>query len=198
MELKEKVIDAVIEEFNDKGLKFTMDDLAKRLGISKRTLYTVVRDKETLFVEAVDCIFNAIKKSERVIIENNSLDIVEKLKQVIIVIPQKYQTIDYRQLYELKRTYPRIYAKIEHRLETDWEPTYQIMEEAIAKGRMRPVLFPVFKAVISGTIEYYISRTELIESNITYEEALHQLLELLFDGLLIKKEEKHGTAHQLE
>jgi AcrR family transcriptional regulator len=45
MELKDKIIDAVIEEFNEKGLKFTMDDIARHMGISKRTRYTVVQDK---------------------------------------------------------------------------------------------------------------------------------------------------------
>jgi AcrR family transcriptional regulator len=185
MELKERMIDAVIEEFNDKGLKFTMDDIAKRLGISKRTLYTVVRDKEALFIEAVDCVFGAIKQSEREIAEDTSLDIVEKLKRILIVLPRKYKTIDFRRLYELKSRFPRIYAKIEDRLETEWEPTFQIMEQAMAEGRIRKVNLPVFQSIISGTIEYYLSRRVLIDSEITYEAALKQMLDILFDGIRI-------------
>lgn len=183
MDLKDRIIDAVIEEFNEKGLKFTMDDIAKRLGISKRTLYTIVQDKEALFIEAVDCVFGAIKDSEREIVEDMSLDIVDKLRKILIVLPQKYKAIDYRQLYDLQSKFPRIYAKIEDRLETDWEPTFQLMEQAMEEGRIRKVSKPVFKAIISGTIEYYISRKALIDNNITYEEALQQMLDILFDGI---------------
>jgi AcrR family transcriptional regulator len=89
MELKERVLEAVIEEFNDKGLKFTMDDIAKRLGISKRTLYTVIQDKEELFLDMVDYIFSDIKASEKKIAEDTSMDVIEKLKKILIVLPQK-------------------------------------------------------------------------------------------------------------
>jgi AcrR family transcriptional regulator len=187
MELKERIIEAVIEEFNEKGLKFTMDDIAKRLGISKRTLYTVVQDKEALFIEAVDYVFGAIKEGEREILEDESLDIVDKLKKILIVFPQKYKTIDYRQLYDLKTRFPRTYAKIENRLESEWEPTFQVMEQAMAAGRIRKIKLPIFKAMFSGTIEYYISRKELIESNISYEEATQQMLNILFEGISIEK-----------
>ncbi|HWT73908.1 MAG TPA: TetR/AcrR family transcriptional regulator [Mobilitalea sp.] len=185
MELKDRIIDAVIEEFNEKGLKFTMDDIARRLGISKRTLYTVVQDKEALFIEAVDGVFGAIKEAEKEIIEDDTLDIVDKLKKILIALPKKYQTIDFRQLYNLKMKFPRIYAKIENRLETEWEPTFQIMEQAMKEGRIRKISFPVFKAIFTGTIEYYISRKALIESNIAYEEALQQMLDILFQGICI-------------
>lgn len=183
MELRDRIIDAVIEEFNDKSLKFTMDDIAKRLGISKRTLYTVVQDKEALFIEAVDCVFAAIKECEREIVEDTSLALIDKLKRLLIVLPQKYKTIDYRQLYELKTKFPRIYAKIENRLETDWEPTFRIMEQAMAEGLIKRIDLTIFQAIFSGTIEYYLSRRALIDSNITYEDALRQMLDILFDGI---------------
>ena len=35
--MREKIIDTAIEEFTKHGLKFTMNDVAKELGISKKT-----------------------------------------------------------------------------------------------------------------------------------------------------------------
>jgi len=183
MELKQRIIDAVIEEFNEKGLKFTMDDLAKRLGISKRTLYGMIEDKESLFLEMVDHVFGEIKESERKIAQDPHLDVMEKLKQILIVLPEKYKTIDFRQLYELKTKFPRIYAKIEHRLETDWDLTFQIMKQAMEEGRIRQISLPVFQAIFSGTIEYYLSRRVLIDNQISYEEGLKQMLDILINGI---------------
>ena len=45
-ELKENIMQGTLQAFNQKGLKFTMDDIAKILGISKKTIYQVFRDKE--------------------------------------------------------------------------------------------------------------------------------------------------------
>jgi len=192
MELKEKIIDAVIEEFNEKGLKFTMDDIAKNMGISKRTLYTVVQEKEALFIEAVDTVFAAIKQSEREIVEDETLDIVDKLKKILIVMPERYKTIDFRQLYGLKSKFPRIYAKIENRLETDWDATFKIMEQAIEQGRIRQINLPVFQAMFNGTIEYYLSRSVLIDCQISYEDAMKQMLDILIHGVL----EDEGPTNQ--
>ena len=44
--LKDDILKATIQAFQKKGLKFTMDDLASLLGISKKTIYTVFPDKK--------------------------------------------------------------------------------------------------------------------------------------------------------
>ncbi len=185
MELKEQILEAVAWEFNEKGIKFTMDDIAKRLGISKRTLYAEIPDKESVFIDAVDYVFGAIKECEKEIAEDTSLDIVDKLRKILIVLPQKYRTIDFRKLYSLKSKYPKIYKKIETRIETQWETTFAIMEEAMKQGRIKKINLTVFQAIFSGTIEHYLSRSILIDSQITYEEALKQMLEIIMNGIVI-------------
>ena len=44
-QLEEKILIAAIEEFGKKGLKFTMDDIARNLSISKKTMYQVFDNK---------------------------------------------------------------------------------------------------------------------------------------------------------
>ena len=58
--LQKNILDATLRVFDRKGLKFTMDDLAKELSISKKTIYTVYDDKEALFLAMVDYIFDSI------------------------------------------------------------------------------------------------------------------------------------------
>ena len=53
MENKEKILEATIKVFNKKGMKFTMDDIAAELSMSKKTIYTVFRDKESMFLQMV-------------------------------------------------------------------------------------------------------------------------------------------------
>ena len=63
--LKDDILEATIQAFQKKGLKFTMDDIASLLGISKKTIYTVFPDKNSLVLEMVDYCFSSIKESEQ-------------------------------------------------------------------------------------------------------------------------------------
>lgn len=49
-EIKVKIIEASIDEINENGLKFTMDKLAKRLVMSKKTIYKYFENKEKLWI----------------------------------------------------------------------------------------------------------------------------------------------------
>ncbi len=54
VELKDRIIETASEAFTAHGIKsITMDDIAASLGISKRTLYEVFRDKESLLTQCI-------------------------------------------------------------------------------------------------------------------------------------------------
>lgn len=184
---KQAILEGVIEEFNEKGLKFTMDQLAKRLGISKKTLYQFFGDKESLFLEAMDECFCAIKQSERKIIEDPNMDLIEKIRKVIIVLPEKYAKIDFRKLSLLNDTCPKVFEKVAARIENDWEPTLNLMRQAIAEGLMVPINLCVFQTMISASIEAFLKSNVLIEQNVSYQEALEQMITITLDGLLCRK-----------
>ena len=91
MELQQKILEASIVVFNQKGMKFTMDDLARQLEISKKTIYTVFLNKEELLYGMVDYMFDSIKESERAIVEDESLSLIEKIRRILVVLPEGYR-----------------------------------------------------------------------------------------------------------
>ena len=127
MELKENILEAAITVFNQKGLKFTMDDIAKQLSISKKTIYTVFQDKEALFLSLVEYMFDSVKESEQRILAASELTTLEKIRRILGVLPDGYKNVDFRQLYLLKDKYPKIYKQVELKLETGWEPTIALI-----------------------------------------------------------------------
>lgn len=183
--LKQKIMEAAIGEFNKKGLKFTMDDVSKSLAMSKKTLYTVFEDKEALFFEMVDTCFDAIKESERAVLADESLDIVEKIRRIMIVLPDRYVNLDLRQIYSLREKYPKIYQKLEKRLESDWEPTIQLLEQAMEEGKIKKVSVPVLKTMVEGSIELFLGRDVLIKNNMEYKEALDKMMDIIMDGITV-------------
>ena len=185
MELRESILEGTLKAFNQKGLKFTMDDLAGILGMSKKTIYTVFRDKESLFLAMVDYLFDSIKESERQVLENEKLSTLEKIRAVLGVLPESYREVDFRQLYLLKDKYPVIYKQVEKRLETGWETTIQLLEQGMAEGVVRKVSIPIVKMMLEATVEQFFQRDILIQSGLSYLEALDEVVSILVNGIVV-------------
>lgn len=187
MEQKKTILEATIQIFNEKGLKFTMDDVAALLGMSKKTIYTVFRNKEALFLTMVDYIFDSIKESERKILEDKSITTVEKIRTILGVLPEGYRDVNFQKLYLLRDKYPRIYNKVELRLKTGWESTIELLEQGIEEGVIRPIKIPILKMMLESSIEQFFQRDILIQNDITYKEALAEVVNILVDGIVIEK-----------
>ena len=84
VELRERIILAAVELFTTNGIKsITMDEIAASLGISKRTLYEVFPDKETLLEE---CILKSQKDGDIFVKE-----VIETSNNVLEVLLRCYQ-----------------------------------------------------------------------------------------------------------
>lgn len=187
MALRESILEGTIAVFNQKGLKFTMDDIARQLGMSKKTIYTVFADKESLFLDMVDYLFDSIKDSERQVVEDDSLSTLEKVRKILGVMPESYQNIDFRQLYPLKEKYPGTYAKVQERLETGWETTIALLEQGMAEGVIRRVEIPLVKLMLEAALEQFFQSDILVRNNISYQDALEQVVDILVDGIAVRK-----------
>ena len=165
--LQQKILEGTIEAFNQKGLKFTMDDLAGILGMSKKTIYTVFSDKTSLFLSMVDYLFDTIKESERAILENEALSTVEKIRAILGVMPDSYKDINFAKLYLLKEKYPEIYTRVEQRLEGGWEMTMGLLEQGIKEGCIRPVNLSIFKLMMEAALEQFFQRDILVNSGLS-------------------------------
>lgn len=183
MELKEKILNAAIDEFQAKGLKFTMDDVARSINISKKTLYQVFRDKEDMFLALADYCFADIKRSEKQILEDPEPDIVEKIKKIMVVLPVRYQNIGLNNLYQLQEKYPHIYQKVAAYLETDWDATIVLLEQGMKQGKIKKVSIPVIKAMVESTIQHFFSSRILVENGISYEEGLDEMIKIIIEGI---------------
>jgi AcrR family transcriptional regulator len=183
MDLRSRLLDAATNEFNEKGAKFTLADISKALLISKKTIYTVFTSKEELLKAMISHGFSCIKESEAAILNNNSLSTLAKIKQIIIVQPEVFKTIDFKQLASVKEKYPALYKEIQQRIENDWEPTIQLLEQGIAEGCIRPVSIPVLKVIIEASIEHFLDSNVIQSDEIGYKFALEQMMDILMAGI---------------
>jgi len=151
MTTEDKLYEATFALYQENGVKFTMDELANRLGISKKTLYELVRSKEELVERAVAFYFDAVEREQRAIREDGTLTALEKTERLLCVVPQM-PFRDYR-IRELRRSFPQAFQQVTAWLETGWERTFAIMDEAVASCALMPFDHALFAKIYAYVIE---------------------------------------------
>ena len=184
----------VLKLFGKKGIKFTMDDIARELKISKKTIYVSFKDKETLFIATVDYLFDSIKEAESSVAEDTTLTTVEKLEKLMGVMPDSYKDIHFAELYVLKDKYPKIYKRVSKRLESGWEITIALLEKGMQEGTIRRIPVPVFKTMFEATLEHFFEQDVLVKNKISYGKALQNVIEILLYGVATDK----ARSYELE
>lgn len=172
------------------GLDFTMSELAARLGMSKKTLYVLFESKEALLLATVDSMFDEVKVSEAEILARQDLSLAEKIRRLVVVLPDSYQTLDWTRLQGVEEKYPVMYRRIRQRLETGWEPTLDLLRQGVEQGVLRPFEPGLFRAVVEGAIEHFLSSNALEREGLGYVQAMDGMMDLLMEGILTRREEK--------
>jgi len=184
MELADRIFYGAIEEFRENGVKFTMDSLASRLGISKRTLYETVPSKTDVFEMVIDRTFADVKRQQKEIFENSGMSLEDKLKRLFTIVPSYSEVMDYRRVNEIKRVYPQLYQKIHEYLSSDWDRTIALLKEGMDAGIIRRKNIVVLKVLLLEIFERLLDGSFLIQNNISYEMAMNDTLSIVFDGIL--------------
>lgn len=175
---------------SSQGLDFTMSELAARLGMSKKTLYVLFESKEALLLATVDAMFDEVKVSEAEILGRGDLSLAEKIRRLVVVLPDSYQTLDWTRLQGVEEKYPAMYRRIRQRLETGWEPTLDLLRQGVEQGVLRPFEPGLFRAVVEGAIEHFLSSDALEREGLGYVQAMDGMMDLLMEGILTRREEE--------
>ena len=86
----------------------------------------------------------------------------------------------------MKKDYPLIYERVENRLESGWENTIALLKQGINEGVVRPVNLQIFKTMFEVTLEQFFKRDVLVKNNISYNEALDSVVDIMINGIANK------------
>lgn len=111
MTSKERIIEQTMRMLVAQGIKSVrMDDIARQLGVSKRTLYEMFGDKEGLLFLAMSCYF----EHDRLRHERMTRDAANVLDAMFIVLNDVMASSSEtnRMLDNLRRFYPSVYERL--------------------------------------------------------------------------------------
>jgi len=137
MDLRERIIENASALFFQKGVKsMTMSDIANELGISKRTLYEVFRDKEDLLE---NCINMHIDKTDKTIqsLADHSEDVIDTMMRIYAQSLDEMRTINRSVIYDLKKYHSRLYKKIEQNQRDDVYKLLPLLNKGVEQGLIR-------------------------------------------------------------
>jgi AcrR family transcriptional regulator len=164
----------------EQGLKFTMDELASRLYISKKTLYEMVRSKEELIVQVIEFYFNGVAQLQNTIHADTSLTAVEKLKKLLCATPDF--VVRKFHLQELKMNYPAAFKILDDKLRLGWEKTLSIIDQARAEGTMKEFDNNLFSKIYASAIEEIILSSDA-ETPLNFRQQQEQMVDMLLFGI---------------
>ncbi|WP_455591565.1 TetR/AcrR family transcriptional regulator [Bacteroides sp.] len=135
-DLRDRIISTATEAFTTHGIKcITMDDIAASLGISKRTLYEVFQDKESLLME---CILK--DQRELGVFLEEVLASSKNVLEVILVCYQRsierFHNTNKRFFEDLKK-YPKVYEMMRNYRDKDSESTINFFKTGVSQGIFR-------------------------------------------------------------
>ncbi|PYI54592.1 TetR/AcrR family transcriptional regulator [Paenibacillus flagellatus] len=181
--MKERIVRAAAEELLDSGVKFTMADLAARLAISKRTLYEHFDSKEAIVAALVDSAIRDMKDAERVIFEDGSLTLTEKLRRVLCVLPNDVRFVDARLLAQIKRAYPDEWERIDRFMQEEWGVVTALLEEGIRTGVFVALDVPAAVQAMRGAFAALFDTSYLIRSSANLNDSIAAAVDMFVFGL---------------
>ena len=181
--MQEKILTALTLEMKDRGLKFTMDDLARRLGISKRTLYEHFSSKEQLIASLLEHSFAEVKSKRTEIFNNPALDIPTKLQKMLTVRSVLWMEGSEHIAIDIKNQMPRQWQLITAHSDEQWQMFDYLLQQGIDDDTLRPVFLPAIRTLISGSIGEFANIDFLLAHKTTFYEMMSTIVDIIINGI---------------
>ncbi len=138
MEIKERIIAKAREQFFRYGVKsVTMDDIARELGISKKTIYQHFEDKDAI-VHQLMMAEMINDKCEWDALDGSANNVIEKIVKSMDIIRQAFAEINPSAFFDIKKYHPKTWQLFqEHKQNFVMESIRKELLQGIEEGFFR-------------------------------------------------------------
>lgn len=191
--VKEKILAVAAIMIEEQGISFRMDDLAKVLSISKRTLYEQFRSKyeivETILVQGAKDFY----KQHENIVENKSLSLEEVLYRYFRVRSNLYAAFNGESFKEIFLSIPRLQDTMNVLFKKDWDLLNNYLVHQQKQGYIaQNVDIDIIIMMLQGAI-----RRIVFESPTHHEDVyryMPKIISVILQGITNKGETNEKTS----
>ncbi|MEN6389577.1 MAG: TetR/AcrR family transcriptional regulator [Syntrophomonas sp.] len=180
--MKERIIDSTWQQILKYGVKrFTVQDIATDLGISKKTIYAHFDSKEEI-IAAVCANLAAADQAAHTEAMEAQTGFFERVDSLINAHSHRRMPLTFRS--DLKRYYPEIFARYMS-LEFLKDIYHELLAQGLKEGYIRSDIHPLILELVLGKCMEAFDDTQLLtEYDITLQQGLHILRDVLLYGVL--------------
>ena len=186
MTQRERIIEQAARMFAEQGIKsIRMDDIAKELGVSKRTLYEMFEDKEELLYHSIRFMQRRRMTTIEAKMKENRDTLAYLFESVSMMMDNK--DLHRRISNNLRKFYPATFERVRKEAEEDsGKILYSLIEHYIDCG----LIVPTVDIRLSVTILYYTATTLVttadnmsLPAGVSLEDALTYTIINFFRGI---------------
>lgn len=194
---KESLVHSSMSLFLKYGIKsVSMDDIARLLGISKKTIYNFISNKKDLVSSVVQAFIDEEIKSINKI-SKSSNNAVEEMAKIGRHVLQSLRSMTPKISYDLKKYHPRTWDLVERHHFTFIEKTIkENVEGGIEQGFYRTDVDPDIIAKMYVGIAHVMTDEDIFPTDIYQKSVIYEHFLLYhLNGLMNSKGQKELAKH---
>ena len=183
--LKGRILETAMKAFAERGVKAVrMDDVAQMLGISKRTLYEIYRDKEELLYQGDMHFDQEAKKSMNAFIQQASsvMDIILEAYQRRVLRTGTVNPL----FYEDIQKYPKVTDYLNKEREHAYDQFLGFLQRGVREGYFRDDINYELVAQMFNAINTFVMTQHLL-SRYSIQQVFANMLLIPLRGFCTKK-----------
>ena len=160
--LRERIIERAMQDFSKHGIRAVkMDTLAKELGISKRTMYEIFEDKETLLFEGIKVYGNRKREYMHSYAEEGH-DVIDIIMEAYHMKVEEVRAVNPDFYLDLMK-YPRLAQHMKEAQQKSREGFLAFMKRGVDDGYFRPDVNYELVPHIFDALGQYILTNSLVQ-----------------------------------
>jgi AcrR family transcriptional regulator len=190
---KNRIMEYAFQKFASMGtLHVTMEEISRGVGIGKGTLYKYFPSKESLLLETINYISSRMEKVIEKVLEDGTLNPVEKLSVVLKTIGERLSKINPSMLAYMERSIPEAFEKIEAiRQRIILTNIIKLFEEGKKSGHFEPDMDTYLVAhIIIGAANHVTEARVLSTLDYGLEKLIGNLVFTILRGCLTEEGRK--------
>lgn len=181
--IRERIIEETLRQINSHGAEFHMDDLARNLKISKRTLYEHFSSKQFIIQEALLSLMHKVHRDHQKLLANTSMTAEEKIINFFHVDSININILSVRKANEILMKMPDVCQKLEVERTADWDILGQLLDEAMEEESFTPfdkfLLIHMLRSAADDIIDYF----DDVKHDYSFPEYMERCIRVILYGI---------------